>query len=195
MNKRFITLSLILLSAFLYTGCIQKTEKQEPPAASDTTGMMNNNQPDIIKAVAVLHATKGNNVSGIVTFTKEGSQIKVVADISGLTPGMHGFHIHQYGDCSAEDGSSAGGHFNPDNVNHGGPADSVRHAGDLGNVKADQNGNVHFEMINSLLSFSGPHSIIGRGVIVHAGEDDLTSQPSGNAGARVACGDIGIAKP
>lgn len=195
MNKRFILVSLILVFAFLYAGCIQKTEKQEPPATSDTTGMINNNQTDIIKAVAVLHGTKGNNVTGIVTFTKEGNQIKVVADISGLTPGMHGFHIHQYGDCSAEDGSSAGGHFNPDNVNHGGPADSVRHVGDLGNVEADQNGNAHFEISSSLLSFSGSHSIIGRGVVVHGGEDDLTSQPSGNAGARVACGVIGITKP
>ena len=98
------------------------------------------------------------------------------------------------GDCSAADGTSTGGHFNPENKNHGGPTDAERHVGDMGNIEAAADGTAHLELSDSLLAFSGKHSIIGRAIIVHAGEDDLTSQPTGAAGARVACGVIGIAK-
>jgi len=148
----------------------------------------------ITRAVAVLHPTEGSQVHGTVTFSKEPDGVKVVADLEGLTPGLHGFHIHEYGDCSAPNGGSAGGHFNPDNIQHGGPMDSVRHVGDMGNLEADAEGKAHYEWADSMLAFSGPHSIIGRGLIVHADPDDLKSQPTGNAGARVACGVIGIAK-
>jgi len=195
MIKTLIPISMFLSAAFIYVGCQQNSERQMLPAKTKTTNTIKTNQPEITRAVAQLHGTKGNNVSGTVTFIKEGDNIKVTADVTGLTPGKHGFHIHEYGDCTAEDGSSAGGHFNPDNENHGAPTDSIRHVGDLGNIEADQNGHAHFEWTDALFSFSGPHSIIGRGVIVHGGEDDLTSQPSGNAGPRVACGVIGIAKP
>jgi len=188
-------LTVIIILAIFLPGCQQNTERQMPPASSDTSDTAMNSQPEITKAVAELHGTKGNNVTGTVTFTKEANGIRVVADVTGLEPGKHGFHIHEYGDCSSDDGSSAGGHFNPDNVKHGASTDSVRHVGDLGNIEAGQDGNAHLEITDSLLSFSGPHSIIGRGVIVHGGEDDLTSQPSGNAGPRVACAVIGIAKP
>ena len=194
MLLKYLITSLFLSLTLVSAGCQQNTERQSHAATSDTT-KTNINNPGITKAIAVLHGTKGNNVSGIVTFIKEGKQIKVIADITGLKPGKHGFHIHEYGDCSADNGTSAGGHFNPDNVKHGALEDSIRHVGDLGNIEADQNGNAHFESSDNLLSFSGPNSIIGRGVIVHAGEDDLTSQPSGNAGPRVACGVIGIANP
>ena len=120
--------------------------------------------------------------------------IRVIVDMEGLSPGDHGFHVHEYGDCSAPDGTSAGGHFNPDGQPHGAPTDTERHVGDLGNISADGMGMAHLEWTDTFLSFSGPHSIVGRGVIVHAGADDLTSQPTGNAGARVACGVIGIAR-
>ena len=150
--------------------------------------------PKITKAVCVVHPTKGHNAHGIVTFTKVKDGIKVVANIEGLKPGKHGFHIHEYGDCSALDGTSAGGHFNPEGVKHGGPMDKVRHVGDMGNITADANGKAHFEWTDDLLSFWGPHSIIGRGLIVHAGTDDLHSQPTGAAGPRAGCGVIGIAK-
>jgi Cu-Zn family superoxide dismutase len=193
---KYINSSLVIFALFIFVaGCQQNKEREMPPTSSDTSGTALNNQPEITKAVAELHGTKGNDVSGIVTFTKEADGIRVVADITGLKPGKHGFHIHEYGDCTAEDGTSAGGHFNPENVQHGSPTDSIRHVGDLGNIEAGQDGKAHFEMTDALLSFSGSHSIIGRGVIVHGGEDDLTSQPSGNAGPRVACGVIGIAKP
>lgn len=148
----------------------------------------------ITEAVAVLQPTEGNAVHGIVTFTKVTEGIKVVADIEELSPGKHGFHIHEYGDCSAPDGTSAGGHFNPNNMPHGAPTDLERHAGDLGNLEADAEGKAHYERIDNLISFSGLHSIIGHSIIIHAGEDDFTTQPTGNAGPRVACGVIGIAK-
>ena len=150
--------------------------------------------PEITKAVCVIYPTEGNKVSGLVTFTKEADGIKVVADIEGLTPGKHGFHVHEYGDCSAPDGTSTGGHFNPTNQPHGAPTDVHRHVGDLGNLVANKDGKAHYEWTDHVISFKGQNSIIGRGIIIHAGEDDLHTQPTGNAGKRVACGVIGIAK-
>lgn len=185
------TLSIGILSAFimifLLTGCT--TQERSP---QETAGFME--EENIQKAVAVLQPAKGHDVHGTVTFTKMEKGIKVVADIKGLNPGKHGFHIHQLGDCRAPDASSAGGHFNPDKTSHGAPTDEERHVGDLGNVTADENGESHYERIDTYIAFQGAHSIIGRAVVVHAGEDDFTSQPSGAAGPRVACGVIGIAQ-
>jgi len=153
-----------------------------------------NGGAQINKAVAVLHPTKGNDVSGAVYFKRTKDGIEVTADVMGLSPGKHGFHIHEFGDCTAPDGTSAGGHFNPENQPHAGPDQAQRHAGDLGNIQADAGGNAHYDRTDTHLKFNGPDSIIGRGVIVHAGADDLVSQPSGNAGPRAACGVIGVAK-
>ena len=149
----------------------------------------------IVKAVAVLHPTQGNDVSGTVVFTQMNNGVKVEADISGLSPGKHGFHVHEFGDCSAPDGTSAGGHYNPTGEPHAGPEQKNRHMGDLGNIEADNSGKAHYERVDSHLVLNGPDTIIGRGFIVHAGADDLKSQPSGAAGPRVACGVIGVAKP
>lgn len=146
------------------------------------------------KAIAVLHSASGSQVMGTVTFTKTGDTVQVVADITGLTPGKHGFHIHEFGDCSAADASSAGGHFNPMHKPHGAPDAAERHAGDLGNLEADSTGKAHLELKDSMLKLSGENSILGRGVIVHEKVDDW-SQPTGNAGGRQACGVIGVAKP
>jgi len=148
---------------------------------------------EIVKAKAVVSPTQGSKVRGVVIFTKVDNGIKVVADLEGLTPGLHGFHVHQYGDCSAPNGDSAGGHFNPEGKPHGAPTAKERHVGDLGNVTAGEDGKAHFEWTDPLMSFEGRHSIIGLSVIVHANADDLVSQPAGNAGPRVACGVIGIA--
>jgi Cu-Zn family superoxide dismutase len=147
------------------------------------------------KAIAVLHPLKDSNVEGTVTFAKSGNEVKIVADVTGLTPGKHGFHIHQYGDCSSSDGSSAGGHFNPTNNPHASHDAAQRHEGDMGNLEADASGKAHLELTDNMMTMSGEKSIIGRGIIVHEKEDDLKSQPVGNAGGRVACGVIGIAKP
>lgn len=149
---------------------------------------------DITMAIAVLHPTQGGNVKGVVTFTKDGDNLKVVADLEGLTPGKHGFHIHQYGDESSPDGKSAGDHFNPANERHGGPTDVQHHMGDLGNIEAQSDGKAHLEMTLSGVSLTGTNSIIGRSVVVHEKEDDMMSQPAGNAGARLAVGVIGIAQ-
>ncbi len=146
------------------------------------------------RAVAVMHPTAGHEVRGIVTFTKTADGVRVQASIKGLTPGKHGFHIHQYGDCSAADGTSAGGHFNPHGADHGGPSADSRHAGDLGNLDANESGDANYDRVDHHLSLVGHDSIIGRAVIIHAHADDLTSQPTGGAGPRVACGAIGSAK-
>ena len=147
------------------------------------------------QAVAVLQPTAGQHCHGVVRFTQDGESVKVVADIEGLAPGQkHAFHIHQYGDCSAPDGMSAGGHYNPEGHQHGLPDSENRHAGDLGNVQADEQGKAHYEITVTNISISGAKNpIIGRGLIVHAKVDD-GGQPVGNAGARIACGVIGVAK-
>lgn len=112
--------------------------------------------------------------------------VKVIADINGLSPGEYGFHIHEFGDCSAFNGKSAGGHFNPDGTPHGAQTATAknRHVGDLGNITAINSGKAHLELVDSMLAFDGAHSVIGRGVSVHADKDDLTSQPTGAAGSR-----------
>lgn len=146
------------------------------------------------KAVCILYPTAGNSVSGVITFTQTPDGVLVSGDVKGLTPGKHGFHIHACGDCTAPDGTSAGGHFNPTNMPHGAPTDAKRHVGDMGNIVADASGNAHVEYVDKVIQLNGPLSILGRGVIVHQGADDLKTQPTGNAGARVACGVIGVAK-
>lgn len=158
------------------------------------SAQMMQHKAKITKAICVLTPTEGSKVHGIVNFTVTDGGVKIVADVEGLTPGKHGFHVHQYGDISSLDGKSAGGHFNPDGKKHGAPTDMERHVGDLGNLVADSNGKAHYERIDKLIDLDGPHSIIGRAIIVHAGEDDLVSQPTGNAGSRAAFGVIGIAK-
>jgi Cu-Zn family superoxide dismutase len=150
----------------------------------------------VSKAVAVLHATKkGGEAHGKVTFTRTPQGVKVEAHIHGLTPGPHGFHIHEFGDCSSDDAMSAGGHFNPTAMPHAAPTAGRRHVGDLGNIEADASGHATLELVDPALMFAGPTSIIGRGLIVHAKADDLKSQPAGAAGDRVACGVIGVARP
>ena len=143
-------------------------------------------------AMAELNPASGSSVHGTVHFYEVSKGVRVVARVSGLTPGKHGFHIHESGDCSAPDASSAKGHFNPTKMKHGGPNDAERHAGDFGNLVADASGNAKADFVSDSISFDGANSIVGRGVIVHANEDDLKSQQPtpGNAGPRVACGNI-----
>lgn len=142
------------------------------------------------RATAQLQSTEGNNVIGTVTFTSENGAVRVEADVSGLAPGEHGFHVHEFGDCSAPDASSAGDHFNPTNEDHGAPDDSVRHVGDLGNLEAGQDSTASYSQVDSVITLSGQNSIVDKAVVVHADADDLESQPSGNAGDRLACGVI-----
>lgn len=143
------------------------------------------------KAVAVIHPTENNEVKGTVTFTEVPGGVLIVGDFTGLKPGKHGFHVHEHGDCSAHDASSAGGHFNPTNKKHGGPGNPDRHVGDMGNVVANEKGIAHYERVDELIKLSGPDSIIGRSVVIHADEDDMVTQPTGNSGARIGCGVVG----
>lgn len=146
----------------------------------------------IEKAVALLHPTDGSEVHGTVTFTRVENGVRVQAEVMGFDKdGKHGFHIHEYGDCTAADGTSAGGHFNPQDMKHAGPMDDMRHIGDMGNLEV-KNGKATMDYIDPKITMEGVNSILGRGVIVHKGEDDLESQPTGAAGPRAACGVIGV---
>jgi len=146
------------------------------------------------EALAVVNPTEGSKVHGTVSFVTDGKGTRIIANIEGLSPGLHGFHIHELGNCSSPDVNSAGGHFNPAGMPHAAPKSENRHVGDLGNLEADKNGLARLEVTDDLISLDGPKSIVGRSVIVHARADDFKTQPTGGAGARVACGVIGIAK-
>jgi Cu-Zn family superoxide dismutase len=140
---------------------------------------------------AALKPTAGSTVAGTVTFTQKGDKVLVSATVSGLAPGGHGFHIHDKGDCSAPDATSAGGHFNPTGKPHGEPAGSEHHAGDMPMLQADSSGNATLTVeLGSITIGSGPGDITGKAVIIHKDADDYKTQPTGNSGARVACGVI-----
>ncbi|CAO3682075.1 unnamed protein product [Umbelopsis ramanniana] len=153
----------------------------------------------MVKAVAVIRGD--SPVTGTITFTQESESAPtfIEASVSGLTPGKHGFHVHEFGD-NTNGCTSAGSHFNPFGQTHGAPEDSVRHVGDLGNVVADNEGKAVFKTQDNLVKLIGPQSVIGRTLVVHAGEDDLgkggheLSKTTGNAGDRWACGVIGVSK-
>lgn len=146
----------------------------------------------VTNAVAVITPTKASDgkVQGIVRLKQEQGYVLLTGQVTGLTPGKHGFHIHRYGDISAADGTSAGGHYNPTGEPHGGRHSEARHDGDLGNITANAQGTAHVEMKAPGLKL---HNVLGRSIVVHGGADDLESQPSGNAGPRVGAGVIGLA--
>jgi len=150
--------------------------------------------PEPLKASAPLKPTKGNKTFGEATFEEEGDKVRVVIFVQGLKPGQeHGLHIHEKGDCSAPDAMSAGGHFNPQGKPHGQPGSAEHHAGDLPALKADKSGRAHVQVdVSGITLKPGPTSIIGRAVVVHADPDDYKTQPTGNSGARIACGVIAL---
>lgn len=140
-------------------------------------------------AATTLQPREGLEISGTVSFTEADGMVRIAAHVEGVEPGAHGLHVHQTGDCSAADFTSAGGHFNPAGVPHGGPDDAERHAGDLGNIEVGEDGVGHLELSSEQLTVAaGDFSVVGRAVILHEGTDDLVSQPTGAAGGRLACG-------
>jgi len=157
---------------------------------------------DVKPAKAIAALMLSDKVFGNVTFSQPSctEAVFIQVEITGLTPGKHGFHVHEKGDLSGGC-LSTGGHYNPDKLKHGARESAVRHVGDLGNVVADNNGIVSTSYSDNLITLYGSRSIIGRAVVVHAAEDDLgiTDHPdstkTGNAGGRVACGVIGVLEP
>ncbi|BDS06478.1 hypothetical protein NT6N_15180 [Oceaniferula spumae] len=152
---------------------------------------------DVKQLVAVLTPTSGNTANGTLIFTaKADGKVEIVAEVSGLKPNAkHAFHIHEFGDIRAKDGTATGGHYNPEGHDHALPDKAKRHAGDLGNLEADAEGKAKLTIVVDNISLFGKKNpIVGRAIIVHVGEDD-GGQPTGNAGARIAQGVIGIAKP
>jgi Cu-Zn family superoxide dismutase len=171
MKKTTITLSLSI-AALLSAAC----------AGSGSPGP---------RAEARLEARSGSSVTGTVMFTAIGDKLRVEARVSGLTPGEHGFHVHESGDCSALDAASAKGHFNPASKSHGHHGGMERHAGDMPNLMADASGNASFTVDVAMLSLgTDANGILNRSVVVHADPDDYKTQPAGNSGKRVACGTI-----
>lgn len=140
-------------------------------------------------AVATLAPTSGSTASGTVTLTQLGDgAVEVQVNLTGVPEGVHGFHIHEKGDCG-DNGNAAGGHYNPTSTPHGAPAAPAHHAGDFGNVTADPQGNVNARFTTrSVTVADGPITAIGHAIILHANPDDLVTQPTGNAGGRIACG-------
>jgi superoxide dismutase, Cu-Zn family len=142
-------------------------------------------------ATAQLGPTQGSRVSGTASFAQVGDKVRVIAEVNGLSPGAHGFHIHEKGDCSAPDGTSAGGHFNPTAKPHGNPDHAEHHAGDMPQLIANAAGIATITAyLDGITLGEGANNIVGRSIIVHAAPDDFKTQPTGNSGARQACGVI-----
>lgn len=188
----------ILAAAFtagllgLVSGCEQRlaqAQEEEPERGEVAAAMA------VTRAVCVLMPIGESQVSGEIEFLKNGDEVRVTGEVRGLAPGKHGFHVHQYGDLTdREAGKSAGDHYNPTGKPHARPEERPRHVGDLGNIVANEEGVATIEITDPVIRLNGAHSIIGRGLVVHAGADEFT-QPSGDAGDRVALGVIGIAEP
>ena len=150
--------------------------------------------PPVPIAVTQLNPTEGNTASGTATFVERAGKVMVDGRFKGLTPGQHGIHIHEKGDCSAPDAMSAGGHYNPTGEPHGAPDSAKRHGGDFGNLTADANGEATLSATLDTARFGigklSDNTIAGKALVIHADADDLKTQPAGNSGTRVACGVI-----
>src|SRR4029079_10428307 len=168
-----------------------KTMRKSASSAADHAGMSSK----VTYAIAMVEGLGDHKVKGKVTFTQKGDEVEIAGEFPGLQPGKHGFHVHEFGDCSMADGKCAGGHFNPEGAPHAGPDDAQRHVRDLGNLQAHGQGHASYKRTDKMISLGGRHSIIGRGLIVHAKADDLKNQPSGDAGDRISRSVIGIGDP
>ena len=152
--------------------------------------------PSAKQAIATIGPTSDNSVTGMAVFIQNGDQITLTIEIQNASPGIHAVHIHENGDCSAPDGTSAGGHWNPTGVAHGKWGEGEFHLGDIGNITVGEDGTGSIELTTDLweIGTGSDVDVVGKGIIVHAGADDFTSQPSGAAGARIGCGVIVLAE-
>ena len=170
-----------------------ETTPAEAPAAAQPAAPAEPAPPPAPKtATAKLAPASKSKVTGTITFKQTDDGVEATANIENLTPGDHAWHVHEKGDCSAPDATSAGGHFNPDNHKHGAPDAAEHHAGDFGNLTAGKDGKATATITikGVTLDPSASTSLIGKGFIVHEKKDDFKTQPTGNAGGRVACGVI-----
>ena len=175
-----------LCMTLLGLGCTSNPPTQDLAEASHPSAQT-------LTAVADLSPTAGNAVRGTVMLTREEGGVRIVADLEGLTPGEHGFHIHEGGDCLTLNATSPDIHFNPAAGSaHGGPDTPQRHAGDLGNLVADASGRARYDRIEPGLALEGDGSVVGHLIVVHGAADDLVSQPDGRAGPPVACGVLSL---
>lgn len=195
-SKVLLTLTAALALSGLIACAKEKTETTEAPAPAASTEAAapsppigtNPSPPGAGQTAEATLQSQDPKVSGTVRFTNEAGGVHVVADVKGVKPGQHGFHLHEKGDCSSPDYKSAGGHFNPGNAAHACDPTNPRHAGDFGNITVGADGTGHLDMTTVALSFDGPNSLLGKAVILHAGQDDCKTQPTGNSGDRLACG-------
>ena len=176
-SRTLHTLAAVAVAATL-AACTSLAPKPAPVTSSSNT----------ITSSARLVATTGNTTNGIVRFVQTGTTVRITGGISGLKPGaIHGFHIHEKGDCSSGDGMSAGGHFNPTGAPHGNHGHGTHHTGDLPSLTANAFGIATLNFESNSIRLDGPNDITGRGLIVHRDPDDYTTQPTGNSGPRLAC--------
>ena len=169
------------------------TEESETEQISDTKTVVSAPLATKGRAIAQLQSTSGSSLSGKVIFTENDGIVTLQADFHNASAGLHAIHIHETGDCSTKDGSSAGGHWNPTNSEHGKWGESPSHRGDIGNIEVTENGSGTIRLQTDLwcVGCGDPEKdILGKAVIIHAGPDDFSSQPSGAAGARIGCGEI-----
>jgi Cu-Zn family superoxide dismutase len=184
------TINAVLLLPYAILMACGRTEPPAittAPAAADfpTTAITT------ASAQASLTGASGSSVNGELRLTAQGSGVTIVGEMSGLNPrAEHGFHVHERGDCSAPDATSAGEHFNPGHMDHGPPTETARHLGDLPNIGADSEGRatVSANLADATLHDGGPNDLVGKAFIVHEKRDDYITQPSGDAGAPIACG-------
>ncbi len=181
MGRNAFSLIILLLSVSFVAYCAST-----PDESSETIEEVTPPPQVVATALADLFPTEGNETNGSVTFEQTNGRVKIIAHVSGLAPGKHGIHIHE-GDCSQLDGSSAGDHLNPGNTQHGAPDSPTHHAGDLGNIEADGQGDASLQITVDFISLlEGPNSVVGKAVVVEAEEDDF--DPARSDGARLACG-------
>lgn len=207
MFHRLKTPSLLFVAnlAFVTVGCdkpadsVATTPRTAEPAVMNDTVPATNDVVDATAdqthtAVCQLEPIGASEVAGTLKFVQVGDKVTLTGKITGLTPGEHGFHVHEKGDLSDKaTGKSAGGHFNPAGHKHGKPSDAERHAGDLGNITADDKGVAQLDIHDEVISLHGDDSIVGKSIVVHEGVDQFT-QPTGDAGGRVAFGLIEVEK-
>ncbi len=173
----------------------KEVKKETQEATDEVEAVAKEMKEEIVEVETIkfkMEPKSGSNVTGDVTFTEEGGKVMMMAMLTGLTEGEHAIHIHDKADCSSADGKSTGGHWNPTNTPHGKwGATEGYHKGDIGNFTADAEGNATVEFAATdewcIGCDDDTKNIVGKGVIVHQGVDDFTSQPSGAAGARVSC--------